>query len=29
MIGQLYHCLQKHELFDEQAAFPVQLAAAA
>ncbi|MET9387879.1 IS110 family transposase [Streptomyces sp. NPDC002928] len=29
MIGQLYHCLQKHELFDEQTAFPVQLAAAA
>ncbi|MFI0242967.1 IS110 family transposase [Streptomyces sp. NPDC016845] len=22
MIGQLYHCLQKHELFDEKAAFP-------
>jgi transposase len=29
MIGQLYHCLQKHELFDEQTAFPIQLAAAA
>ncbi|MCX4581218.1 IS110 family transposase [Streptomyces sp. NBC_01571] len=29
MIGQLYHCLQKHELFDEQTAFPVQLAPAA
>ncbi|MFE2967043.1 IS110 family transposase [Streptomyces sp. NPDC059340] len=29
MIGQLYHCLQKHELFDEQAAFPASLAAAA
>ena len=23
MIGQLYHCLQKRELFDEQTAFPV------
>jgi hypothetical protein len=22
MIGQPYHCLRKHELFDEQAAFP-------
>jgi hypothetical protein len=22
MIGQLYHCLQKRELFDEQSAFP-------
>ncbi|OKJ52616.1 IS110 family transposase [Streptomyces sp. CB02261] len=22
MIGQLHHCLQQHELFDEQAAFP-------
>ncbi|MFD9525160.1 IS110 family RNA-guided transposase [Streptomyces goshikiensis] len=22
MIGQLYHCLQQHKLFDEQAAFP-------
>ncbi|WP_413092534.1 IS110 family transposase [Streptomyces phaeochromogenes] len=29
MIGQLYRCLQKHELFDEQTAFPAQLAAAA
>jgi transposase len=29
MLGQLYHCLQKHELFDEQAAFPTPLAAAA
>ncbi|WP_406335849.1 IS110 family transposase [Streptomyces sp. NBC_00203] len=29
MIGQLYHCLQKHELFDEQTAFPTQLATAA
>lgn len=22
MIGQLYHCLQKQEHFDEQSAFP-------
>lgn len=22
MIGQLYHCLMKRELFDEQTAFP-------
>jgi hypothetical protein len=22
MLGQLYHCLQQHELFDEQTAFP-------
>ncbi|GAA3838357.1 IS110 family transposase [Streptomyces coacervatus] len=22
MLGQLYHCLQKHELFDERTAFP-------
>ncbi|GAA4009876.1 hypothetical protein GCM10022232_58410 [Streptomyces plumbiresistens] len=22
MIGQLYHCLQRRELFDEQSAFP-------
>ncbi|QIZ00787.1 IS110 family transposase [Streptomyces sp. S1D4-11] len=29
MIGQLYHCLQNHELFDEQAAFPTALPAAA
>ncbi|MGV9351606.1 IS110 family transposase [Streptomyces spiralis] len=29
MLGQLYHCLQEHELFDEQTAFPVPLAAAA
>ncbi|MGW2567597.1 IS110 family transposase [Streptomyces sp. NPDC001537] len=29
MIGQLYHCLQKRELFDEQAAFPTLLAEAA
>lgn len=29
LIGQLYHCLQKHKLFDEQTAFPVQLAVAA
>ncbi|MER6536473.1 IS110 family transposase [Streptomyces sp900105755] len=29
MIGQLYHCLQEHELFDEQTAFPTALAAAA
>lgn len=29
MLGQLYHCLQKHELFDEQTAFPAPLAAAA
>lgn len=29
MIGQLYHCLQNHELFDEQVAFPVPFAAAA
>ncbi|MGW6404147.1 IS110 family transposase [Streptomyces sp. NPDC055134] len=29
MIGQLYHCLQKHELFDEQTAFPAQLTATA
>jgi hypothetical protein len=29
MIGQLYHCLQHRKLFDEQTAFPVQLAAAA
>jgi transposase len=29
MLGQLYHCLQKHEPFDEQTAFPTPLAAAA
>jgi transposase len=29
MIGQLYHCLQNRKLFDEQTAFPVELAAAA
>ncbi|RKN61379.1 IS110 family transposase [Streptomyces klenkii] len=29
MIGQLYHCLQKGELFDEQLAFPTLLASAA
>ncbi|WP_306970977.1 IS110 family transposase [Streptomyces afghaniensis] len=29
MIGQLYHCLQHRKLFDEQTAFPVELAAAA
>jgi hypothetical protein len=29
MIGQLYHCLQQHELFDEQAAFSAPLATAA
>ncbi|MFC5147671.1 hypothetical protein [Streptomyces aureoversilis] len=29
MIGQLYHCLQKGELFDEQLAFPTPLTAAA
>jgi hypothetical protein len=29
MIGQLYHCLQHTELFDEQTAFPVELAEAA
>ncbi|KPI12567.1 hypothetical protein OK006_9420, partial [Actinobacteria bacterium OK006] len=29
MLGQLYHCLQEHELFDEQTAFPTALAAAA
>ncbi|MFT9474488.1 IS110 family transposase [Streptomyces sp. Mo3] len=29
MLGQLYHCLQKHELFDERTAFPIELAAAA
>ncbi|MGW6009173.1 IS110 family transposase [Streptomyces sp. NPDC055210] len=29
MLGQLYHCLQKRELFDERTAFPSELAAAA
>ncbi|WP_455712011.1 IS110 family RNA-guided transposase [Streptomyces canus] len=29
LLGQLYHCLQKRELFDERAAFPAQLAAIA
>lgn len=29
MIGQLYHCLQHRKLFDEQTAFPAELAAAA
>ncbi|MFD9139161.1 IS110 family transposase [Streptomyces bottropensis] len=29
MLGQLYHCLQHHELFDEQTAFPTELTAAA
>ncbi|MET9411239.1 IS110 family transposase [Streptomyces sp. NPDC002935] len=29
MLGQLYHCLQEGELFDEHVAFPVSLAAAA
>ncbi|WP_031498865.1 IS110 family transposase [Streptomyces bicolor] len=29
MLGQLYYCLQEHELFDEQTAFPTGLAAAA
>lgn len=29
MIGQLYHCLQKQELFDEQSTFPAPLAAEA
>lgn len=27
MIGQLYHCLQNRKLFDEQTAFPIELAA--
>ncbi|MET8538524.1 hypothetical protein ABZV67_44355, partial [Streptomyces sp. NPDC005065] len=25
MLGQLYHCLQDHELFDEDTAFPTSL----
>ncbi|MDH6630470.1 hypothetical protein M2271_008331 [Streptomyces sp. LBL] len=29
MIGQLYHCLQHRQLFDEHTAFPTELAAAA
>jgi transposase len=29
MLGQLYHCLQNRALFDEQSAFPIELAAAA
>lgn len=29
LLGQLYHCLQHHELCDEHTAFPAQLAAAA
>ncbi|WSS99833.1 IS110 family transposase [Streptomyces phaeochromogenes] len=29
MIGQLYHCLQHHKLFDEHTAYPTELAAAA
>ncbi|MFD5407504.1 IS110 family RNA-guided transposase [Streptomyces griseorubiginosus] len=29
LLGQLYHCLQKRELFDERVAFPAQLAAVA
>lgn len=29
MIGQLYHCLQNHRLFDEHTAYPTELAAAA
>ncbi|MFE9688131.1 IS110 family transposase [Streptomyces sp. NPDC006285] len=29
MIGQLYHCLQHRKLFDENTAFPTELAAAA
>lgn len=29
MIGQLYHCLQHHKLFEEHTAFPAQLAVAA
>ncbi|MFF3915750.1 IS110 family transposase [Streptomyces sp. NPDC001852] len=29
LIGQLYHCLQHRKLFDEQTAFPIELAAAA
>ncbi|MEV5646531.1 hypothetical protein AB0L67_41955, partial [Streptomyces flaveolus] len=29
MIGHLYHCLQRRELFDESTAFPTELVAAA
>ncbi|WP_374222911.1 hypothetical protein [Streptomyces sp. MBT65] len=29
MIGQLYHCLQHRQLFDEHTAFPTELVAAA
>lgn len=29
ILGQLYHCLQYHKLFDEHTAFPTELAAAA
>lgn len=29
MLGQLYHCLQTHKLFDENIAFPAQLLEAA
>lgn len=29
MIGQLYHCLHHRKLFDENTAFPTELAAAA
>lgn len=29
MLGQLYHCLQRRELFDERTAFPTELATAA
>lgn len=25
MVGQLYHCLQHHKVFDEQEAFPTGL----
>jgi transposase len=28
MLGQLYHCLQRRELFDERTAFPTELATA-
>ncbi|CAM5734738.1 hypothetical protein SALBM311S_10120 [Streptomyces alboniger] len=29
MIGQLYHCIQMHTLFDESTALPTELAVAA
>jgi hypothetical protein len=29
MLGQMFHCLQRRELFDENTAFPTALAAAA